>query len=67
MRDKLRKIVEAYAELEQSLQTNIVLIRRVCSRGKKRLIRRIWLLTPTNYITALIDIEAAKELLGTYF
>ena len=65
MRDKLEKIVEAYAELEQKLaDPAVVSDPKEYARVAKEHSNQADLVAHANkYITALDDIEAAKELL----
>ena len=66
MRDKLEKIVEAYAELEQKLaDPAVVSDPKEYARVAKEHSNQADLVAHANkYITALDDIEAAKELLN---
>ena len=66
MRDKLEKIVKAYAELEQKLaDPAVVSDPKEYARVAKEHSNQADLVAHANkYITALDDIEAAKELLN---
>lgn len=66
MRDKLKKIVEAYAELEQKLaDPAVVSDPKEYARVAKEHSNQADLVAHANkYITALDDIDAAKELLN---
>ena len=67
MRDKLEKIVDAYAELEQKLaDPAVVSDPKEYARVAKEHSNQADLVAHANkYITALDDIEAAKELLNS--